>query len=55
MGAFTYNFERIYPIDEQTEILLTELKSDSSIEGLPNEERALFLSLQNKRRSFSDN
>lgn len=37
MGAFTYNFERIYPIDEQTEILLSELKSDSSIEGLPNE------------------
>ena len=37
MGAFTYNFERIYPIDEQTELLLTELKSDSSIEGLPNE------------------
>lgn len=37
MGIYTHNFERIYPIDHQIELLLPELKSDIKDVKIPEE------------------
>lgn len=37
MGEYTHNFERIYPIDYQTEILLKEVKNENTDIVIPQE------------------
>ncbi|MBQ8292559.1 MAG: DUF4011 domain-containing protein [Bacilli bacterium] len=37
MGVYTHNFDQIYPIDHQIEILLPELKSDVNEVKIPDE------------------